>query len=76
MTLETLAAMPHVTGVKQVTKAVNRGQAACVFLACDADDRVTKPLASLCEEVGISLVRTATMAELVHPPCVLVTVTV
>lgn len=64
MTLETLAAMPHITGVKQVTKAVGRGRAACVFVANDADDRVTRPLRELCVKNGVELVDSATMAEL------------
>ena len=64
MTLETLAAMPHVTGVKQVTKAVSKGKAACVFVASDADERVTRSLKELCAEVGMELVESATMAEL------------
>ena len=64
MTLETLAAMPHVTGVKQVTKAVSKGKASCVFVANDADDRVTRSLKELCTENGVELVDTATMAEL------------
>ena len=64
MTLETLAAMPHVTGVKQVTKAVGKGKAVCVFVANDADDRVTRPLRELCAGNGVELVESATMAEL------------
>ena len=64
MTLETLAAMPHVTGVKQVTKAVNKGKASCVFVASDADGRVTRSLKELCADVGVELVESATMAEL------------
>ena len=64
MTLETLAAMPHVTGVKQVTKAVSKGRATCVFVASDADDRVTRSLIEVCVENGVELVDTATMAEL------------
>ena len=64
MTLETLAATPHVTGVKQVTKAVSKGKAVCVFVASDADGRVTRSLKELCAEVGVELVETATMEEL------------
>ncbi len=64
MTLETLKTLPHVTGVKQVTKAVNKGKASCVFIAGDADQRVTRPLKELCCDAGIELVETATMAEL------------
>ena len=64
MTLEILKALPHVTGVKQVTKAVSKGKSTCVFVACDADDYVTRPLKDLCGEAGVELVETATMAEL------------
>ena len=64
MTLETLAKLPHVTGVKQVTKAVNKGKAVCVFVASDADGRVTQPLKALCGTAGVELVETATMSEL------------
>ena len=64
MTLETLAETPHVTGVKQVMKAVSKGKALCVFVANDADERVTRPLKKLCVENGVELVGTATMAEL------------
>ena len=64
MTLETLAKLPHVTGTKQVAKAVSKGRAVCVFVASDADGRVTQPLKKLCDETGIELVETATMAEL------------
>ncbi len=64
MTLETLKALPHVTGVKQVMKAVNKKKASCVFLAVDADARVTRPLREACAEVGIELVDTVTMEDL------------
>ena len=64
MTLETLAKVPHVTGVKQVTKAVSKGRAVCVFVASDADERVTRSLKGLCSEAGVELVESATMAEL------------
>jgi len=64
MTLETLAETPHITGVKQVTKAVSKGKASCVFVANDADDRVIRSLKELCVENGVELVDTATMAEL------------
>ena len=64
MTLETLAETPHVTGVKQVMKAVSKGKALCVFVSNYADDRVIRSLKELCVENGVELVDTATMAEL------------
>lgn len=44
MTLEKLKKAERVIGIKQVTKAINKGQALYVFLAADADDRVIDPL--------------------------------
>lgn len=64
MTLESLKTMPHVTGLKQVSKAVKKGDARCVFLAADADDRVRQPIKALCEEKRIPLVDSETMADL------------
>lgn len=39
-----------VVGVKQTKRAVNDGKAARVFLAEDADPRVTAPVEALCAE--------------------------
>ena len=44
MTLDTLKSANRVIGIKQVSKAVKRESAACVFIADDADERVTAPL--------------------------------
>lgn len=64
MTLESLKKEPHVTGLKQVGKAIGKGAAQCVFLAVDADERVRRPLAALCKEKEVPVVDTATMVEL------------
>ena len=64
MTLESLKDAVRVIGVKQVTKAVQKGQAEAVFLADDADGRVTEPLLHLAEEMGVSVVHVPTMQEL------------
>ena len=53
MTLEALKNADKVIGIKQVTKAVNKGLATCVFLAGDADARVIEPLRTLCAEKGL-----------------------
>ena len=42
-----------VVGVKQTKRAVNDGKAARVFLAEDADPRVTAPVEALCAEKQI-----------------------
>ena len=44
MTLDALKSASRVMGIKQVSKAVKRGDATCVFLADDADARVIEPL--------------------------------
>ena len=42
MTLDALKSASRVMGTKQVSKAVKRGDATCVFLADDADARVQR----------------------------------
>ena len=64
MTLETLQTVDKVMGLKQVTKAVKKGRATCVFLAGDADTKVVEPLKSLCEQENVNVVIVATMKEL------------
>ena len=61
MTLDTLKSANRVIGIKQVSKAVKRESAACVFIADDADERVTAPLILLCEEQGVAVERAETM---------------
>lgn len=64
MTLESLKGAARVIGVKQVTKAVQKSQADAVFLADDADGRVTEPLLHLADEIGVPVVHVSTMQEL------------
>ena len=64
MQLDELKKAEHVTGIKQVTKAINRDQVSCVFLGSDADGKVTGPLKELCNEKEIALEESHTMAEL------------
>ncbi len=55
---------PKVVGVKQTRRAINEGKAARVYLAGDADPRVTAPVETLCVEKGIPVERVAQMKEL------------
>jgi len=65
MTLDDLMqAEKRTVGVKQTEKAVNRGVALKVFVAKDADERVTEKLVELCEEKAVSVVMVETMHEL------------
>ncbi len=48
--MEELKTSPKVVGAKQTKRAVNDGQPPRVFLAEDADPRVTDPVEALCAE--------------------------
>ena len=64
MTLDALKSASRVMGIKQVSKAVKRGDAECVFVADDADERVIGPLQILCREQDVPVENAATMADL------------
>ena len=65
MTLDDLMqAEKRTVGVKQTEKAVVKGTALKVFVAEDADERVTENLVELCKEKAVELVRVETMHEL------------
>ena len=54
----------RVAGIKQTMRAIHDGKAARVYLAEDADPRVTQPVAALCQERGVPVERVAQMKEL------------
>ena len=54
--LEELSSKDKVVGLKQVQRAVSAGRAGRVFLACDADPRLTRPLEDRCRERGVPVV--------------------
>ena len=51
--LEELTAKEKVVGLKQTRRAVLEGNAEKVFVACDAESRLSAPLLALCESTGI-----------------------
>lgn len=51
-------------GTKQTKKAIEKGEAKLVFVARDAEKRVTEPILKLCEEKAIEIVFIDTMEEL------------
>ena len=53
-----------VVGAKQAKRALNDGRARKVFLAADADPRVTEPLAQLAAEKSVPVEELASMKEL------------
>ena len=62
--LADLKSAKKVTGAKQVTRALKNGGVQRVFLAQDADPRITEPVAALCREQGVETESVPTMAQL------------
>lgn len=56
--------MPYKIGTKQTTKAVEQRTAARVFVASDADPRITGKVIDLCRAAAIEVVKVDTMIEL------------
>lgn len=64
MEADAFKAARKVVGIKQVSKAVERGDAAAVYLAADAEPRLLQPLRELLQKRLVPLDETATMHEL------------
>lgn len=62
--LTELSAKAKVVGAKQVGRAVESGRAQTVYLAQDADPRVTQPVALICAEKGVKVELVPSMREL------------
>jgi len=62
--LTKLANSSKVVGAKQTKRALTAGAAREVFLAADADPRVTEPIAALCAEKGVTVHADCSMKEL------------
>lgn len=59
-----LTAKGKVVGLKQTRRALVLGAAAHVYLACDADPRLTDPLRALCAEKTIPCDSSMTLRQL------------
>ena len=57
-------ATKYVVGVKQTAKAVEKGMAKLVFIAADADIRISRPLLESCEAAGVKVITADSMHEL------------
>lgn len=55
-----------VVGAKQTVKHVKGGRAAAVYIARDAEEKVTKPIEDLCKQNNVELIYVNTMKELGH----------
>ena len=53
-----------IVGIKQLKKALAEGRAKKVFVAGDADPKLTGPVLDRCAEAGIDVEQVPTMAEL------------
>ena len=53
-----------VIGAKQARRVLGDGRAVKLFLAADADPRITEPLAQLAEEQNVPVEKVASMKEL------------
>ena len=62
--LEDLSSKDKVVGLKQVRRAIVCGRAGHVFLARDADPRLTGPLEDCYREAGVPVAGGHTMAQL------------
>ena len=51
-------------GAKQALKAIEKGKAVCLFLASDADSRLTMPLEQAAAVAGVSVTYVDTMKHL------------
>ena len=62
--LDELKTARKVVGIKQLRKSLKGGQVVRVYLAEDADPRVTEPVEVLCREKGIAVEHVPAMKEL------------
>ncbi len=65
LTLEELQqAQNKVVGTRQTTKALDSGSALVVFIAEDADEKITEPIVKSCSQKGIKLCHVDSMSQL------------
>ncbi len=65
MSLESLRGAKKIAiGTKQTTKMAKNNKARVVFVAKDAESRITRPVIDLCKEKKIELVEVPQMADL------------
>ena len=62
--LTDLTAVEKVVGAKQAKRALRDGKARRVYLAQDADPRVTEPIAELCAQQNVPVEEVARMKDL------------
>jgi large subunit ribosomal protein L7A len=53
-----------IVGAKQTIKTIKSGRAAAVYIAKDAESKVTIPVEDLCKENNVEIIHVTTMREL------------
>ncbi len=64
MTLEELKNSRFVVGMKETERALEKGEAACVFIASDCDEKFSRPLHEVCAARGVPVTGEFTKKEL------------
>lgn len=64
MTLEDLKSTAHVVGMKETERAIEKQEAAYVFIASDCDERIARPLLEACQSSGIPVEQGFTKKEI------------
>ena len=62
--LSELSSAAKVVGVKQSKKVIRDGGAKQVFIAADAERRITDPIRALCEQHNVEVTRVSSMKQL------------
>lgn len=62
--LSQLSSAAKVVGVKQSKKVIRDGGAKQVFIAADAERRITDPIRALCDECSVQVTEAPSMKEL------------
>jgi len=64
VSVDRLKIMAKAIGAKQATKAVEKGMASLMYIAEDADTRVTGPIRELCDSKGVAIEMVPSMGDL------------
>lgn len=64
MDLNELKVAKKVVGIKQASKALEKGTATIIVIASDADEKVVKPLVDLSQEKAVAVYEVESMQEL------------
>jgi large subunit ribosomal protein L7A len=64
MSWDILKTAPKAIGIKQASKAIEKGTAQIVYIAADAEDKLTMPLKELCAKKNLTVEMVPDMSQL------------